>query len=74
MPIYEYLCLDCKTRFEVLRPMRDADEPIACENCASEHTSRCVTVFFAQSSGKVVAGGNSGCAGCSSNSCSTCGR
>lgn len=74
MPIYEYRCLDCNSRFEVLRPMRDADVPIACEKCASDHTTRCLTVFFAQSGGKVLAGGNGGCASCSSNSCSTCGR
>jgi len=73
MPIYEYVCLECKERFEVLRPMKDADAPISCTTCTSDHTSRLLTVFFATSSGKVVAGGASGCANCSSGSCSTCG-
>jgi putative FmdB family regulatory protein len=73
MPIYEYVCLDCKDRFEVLRPMKDADAPIVCEACESEHTSRLLSVFFASSGGKVVAGGSSGCASCSSGACSTCG-
>lgn len=72
MPIYEYVCLDCRERFEVLRPMKDADEPIHCQECESEHTSRCLTVFYARSGGKVVAGGGGGCAGCAGGSCSSC--
>lgn len=75
MPIYEYICLDCGKRFEELRPMRDADAPIACADCESQHTSRMLAVFYAQSGGKVVAGGNgSGCAGCAGGSCASCGH
>ncbi len=76
MPIYEYVCLDCGTRFDSLRPMKDADAPIGCEQCNSEHTSRLLSVFFAQSSsGRIVAGGNGGaCASCVSGSCASCGN
>ena len=74
MPIYEYVCLDCRERFELMRPMKDADAPIACRNCESQNTSRMLSVFFAQSGGRVVAGGNGGCTGCSSTSCATCGH
>jgi putative FmdB family regulatory protein len=73
MPIYEYICKDCGERFETLRAMKDADAPMACQNCNSQHTSRMLSVFFAQSGGRVVAGGNGGCAGCSSSSCASCG-
>ena len=72
MPIYEYVCIDCKNQFEVLRTMKDADEPIACSLCSGNHTSRMLSLFNAQSGGRVVAGGNSGCATCSSSACSTC--
>ena len=72
MAIYEYACLDCGEKFEALRSMNDADTPIACIQCESEHTSRQLTVFFAQSGGHEVAGGNSACTTCSSNSCATC--
>jgi putative FmdB family regulatory protein len=75
MPIYEYVCLDCGTRFDALRPMRDADAPIACKECKSECTTRQLSVFFAQSGGRAVAGSNGGgCAGCSGGSCSHCGH
>jgi putative FmdB family regulatory protein len=75
MPIYEYICLDCKNRFDAIRSMKDADSPIRCDQCESDHTSRMISVFYAQSAGKVVAGGNAGgCAGCSGGTCSTCGH
>jgi putative FmdB family regulatory protein len=74
MPIYEYVCLDCGERFELIRSMKEADDPIACETCDSEHTSRMLALFNAHSGGRVVAGGHeSGCAGCSGGSCSNCG-
>ena len=72
MPIYEYVCLDCGGRFETLRMMKEADTPIACRQCDSLHTTRMLSLFNAASGGRVVAGGSSGCAGCSSSSCATC--
>jgi putative FmdB family regulatory protein len=74
MPIYEYICLDCSTRFDALRSMKDADKPIACDHCSSQRTSRLLSLFNAQSGGRVVAGtGSGGCAGCSGGSCASCG-
>jgi putative FmdB family regulatory protein len=74
MPLYEYVCLDCGFRFDTLRPMKNADAPIACSQCESQHTSRLLSLFYAQSSGREVTGSNSGaCASCSSNSCASCG-
>jgi putative FmdB family regulatory protein len=39
MPVYEYVCLDCKHRFDVLRSIKEADDPIQCNECESSHTS-----------------------------------
>jgi len=73
MPIYEYICKDCGARFEILRSIKDADAIIPCKSCQGSQTQRALSVFFAQSGSKIVAGGNtSGCAGCSSGSCSSC--
>jgi putative FmdB family regulatory protein len=73
MPIYEYVCLDCGDIFEALRPMHEADKPIVCENCESEHTSRKLAVLFAQSGGRPLASNSTGgCGGCSGGSCSSC--
>jgi putative FmdB family regulatory protein len=73
MPIYEYLCKDCGQRFEMLRSINDADTPVPCNFCQSNQTQRTISVFFAQSGSQIIAGGNNtGCAGCSSGSCSSC--
>ncbi len=75
MPLYEYVCLDCGTRFDVLRAIKEADSPISCKKCESERTSRKLSLFNAQSSGRVVAGSNGGgCAGCGGGSCASCGH
>lgn len=74
MPIYEYLCKDCEERFDALRPIAKADAPIACVKCGGADTSRAISVFFARSEGRVVAGSNGGCASCSSSSCASCGH
>jgi len=45
MPLYEYYCTDCRTTFDRIRPMNQADAPVECENCASSHTSRTLSIF-----------------------------
>jgi len=77
MPLYEYVCDDCHTRFELLRRMSQADEPIACHNCASTHTARVFSTFAAFSrsgdgQARSVAGTCSDCAGCGTRNCSSC--
>jgi len=73
MPIYEYLCKDCGERFEMVRTMKDADKPISCKTCQGNQTQRTLSVFYAQSGSKVIAGGSSGgCAGCGGGNCSSC--
>lgn len=74
MPIYEYICENCHQKFETLRSIKDADAPIACHYCQSQETHRVVSVFFAQSGGKVLAGSGGGCGSCAGGSCSTCGH
>jgi putative FmdB family regulatory protein len=73
MPIYEYKCNDCGIRFEVIRSIKDADDPISCKTCLSEHTIRAVSLFYAQSGSRIITGkSDSSCSGCSHGSCSTC--
>jgi putative FmdB family regulatory protein len=75
MPIYEYICEDCKHHFESIRSMKEADSPISCANCSSQHTTRQLSTFFSQSDGNnnFVGSNNRGCASCYSKKCSTCG-
>lgn len=74
MPIYEYVCHDCGAQYEALRAIKDADMPIACKQCESRNTARGISVFFAKSGGRVVAGNSGGCGSCSGGSCGGCGH
>jgi putative FmdB family regulatory protein len=57
MPIYEYQCSQCEKDFEEVRPSDDRDKPIACPQCGSDLTHRCLS-FFATSFSS-LAGGSS---------------
>jgi putative FmdB family regulatory protein len=78
MPIYEYCCADCGAKFSKLRPMSQADVPIACANCQSTNTCRALSLFAAVSKGsggesRAVAG-SGGCGSCAATSCRSCGH
>jgi putative FmdB family regulatory protein len=62
MPLYEYYCADCRTKFEALRPMSQADEKIACEHCESKRTARVLSVVFVASGSGGETSGGGGCA------------
>lgn len=51
MPIYEYYCADCQTKFDARRPMAKADEAIQCKQCESMRTSRVLSLFAVGPSG-----------------------
>ena len=78
MPIYEYICPECNTKFEKLRSLNDADKKCECPRCHAE-ASRKLSVFSAFSSStsgipKAVPGSSgSSCSGCSGGNCSSCG-
>jgi putative FmdB family regulatory protein len=44
MPLYEYLCRTCDSRFEARRPMSEAGAPIACP-AGHDDTARLLSVF-----------------------------
>jgi putative FmdB family regulatory protein len=72
MPVYEYVCRTCDSRFEVRRSMQDASSPIDCPDGHGD-TSRLLSVFasvgrasagssMASSPGPAVGGCGHGCA------------
>jgi putative FmdB family regulatory protein len=77
MPIYEYVCVECNTRFDARRAFSQADDPLPCPECGGSHVRRLLSTFFAFSSGggsaTAVAGTGGGCSSCASRACSTCG-
>jgi len=45
MPLYEYACKDCNTRFEKLVKSMSSTEKVACPKCGSPKTERALSVF-----------------------------
>ena len=44
MPLYEYRCSDCKTKFELLVNHQNADD-VVCAKCRSENVRRLLSIF-----------------------------
>jgi putative FmdB family regulatory protein len=44
MPLYEYYCSDCRSKFELLVSHRHADD-VVCMKCRSENVRRLLSVF-----------------------------
>jgi len=77
MPIYEYVCASCKSKFELLRSISQASEGAECPECHSQ-AERVLSGFACRSkdaSGAIsdVAGTGSACGSCTASTCSTCG-
>jgi putative FmdB family regulatory protein len=73
MPLYEYVCQRCETRFEELRPFSRMDAPA---DCPSGHRGgrRVLSTFAAitrDASGEAAPVGGGGCGGgCTNCTCS----
>lgn len=45
MPIYEYQCLDCGERFEVLQRMGEGAEGLTCPECETDRVTKQFSTF-----------------------------
>jgi len=76
MPIYEYICQECGTKFEELRPLSQADKEFECPKCHKPARRKLSTfACFTTTEGNIparVAGTGDSCSGCTSGNCSTC--
>ena len=50
MPMYEYYCSDCQSKFELLVSHKHADD-VVCAKCRGEKVRRLLSVFAAQRGG-----------------------
>ena len=62
MPLYEYRCPSCESRFEVLRRMGQGSEGLACPRCGQEKVEKEFSTFAGASAGS---GGPAAGGGCS---------
>jgi putative FmdB family regulatory protein len=77
MPIYEYVCSGCESKFEQMRPLSQSGQNAECPKCHKPARRKMSTfaAFTTSVSGvpQSVAGTEkSSCSGCSSGHCSTC--
>ena len=70
MPIYEFYCPRCEKDFETL--VLGSDEKVVCPECSCEKVERLLSGFAHKSEGGKMVSSNSGCASCTSGSCSSC--
>jgi putative FmdB family regulatory protein len=73
MPVYEFVCTDCDTRFDTLVRSVNATTEVICRGCESENVRRVVSTFAVSgfddpmaarasaSSGGGCCGGSCGC-------------
>lgn len=47
MPVYEYFCRACHTKYDKLRPMADADAPVTCPECGEQNSVRALSLIAA---------------------------
>lgn len=66
MPLYEYFCPTCESKFEQLRPMSAASEPVRCPD-GHDGARRLLSVFAAigtsDTGQPMMLGGGCGCGG-----------
>ena len=78
MPIYEYQCPECNSKFELLCRMSESDDAAECPDCKGS-AKRTIAAFCCRTkngpSGEVssIDGGGSSCGSCSSSNCGSCG-
>lgn len=74
MPLYEYVCEKCDTRFEQLRPSSRMDDAASCPE-GHAHSHRVLSTFAAltkDSAGAMESVGGGGCGGgCTNCTCSS---
>jgi len=78
MPLYEYSCTDCTTKFDVLTSFANRDRKQVCPSCESTETKVLVSSFAAfgstgseEGSAPVSLGGGGCGPGCCGGACSS---
>ncbi|MFA5629339.1 MAG: FmdB family zinc ribbon protein [Dehalococcoidales bacterium] len=76
MPIYEYFCPLCKSKFELLRSVDQANADANCPQCQTP-SSKVLSQFACytkDSSGSGSTVGGRSCSACTSTDCGSCGK
>jgi putative FmdB family regulatory protein len=55
MPIYEYQCKTCQTKFEVLQAINVDNKELTCPTCGAEKPTKVFSSFASIGNGKTAA-------------------
>ena len=47
MPVYEYKCTECNTKFDVFHRTTNTDEKVVCPECKSSNNKKLLSTFSA---------------------------
>ncbi len=76
MPIYEYVCSGCGSKFELMRPLSESDKEASCPHChkGAERKFSAFACFSKSDSGltSTIAGAGVSCNSCSATGCDSC--
>ncbi|MGB2907091.1 MAG: zinc ribbon domain-containing protein [Candidatus Aminicenantaceae bacterium] len=70
MPLYEFKCPRCETRFEALVSL-GSEQGVTCEDCGSSEIQKCISSFGIGGGSRIKAD-TADCTSCTSGSCATC--
>ncbi|MFQ6038474.1 MAG: zinc ribbon domain-containing protein [Candidatus Aminicenantales bacterium] len=71
MPIYEYLCKTCGSRFEALVSI-GGEKRVTCSRCGGNSLEKLVSAFGIGGGSNRIKATSDACTSCSATSCSTC--
>lgn len=77
MPLYEYRCADCGTKFEKLVRASTVVAELACPSCGEKHLDQELSTFSAHANGRSSSSAAPMGGGCPAGMCQTpgmCGR
>lgn len=71
MPIYEFMCKECKNQFETLVSI-GGEKSVSCKFCGSKDIRKLISSFGIGGGSSKIKNASSGCSACSATSCSSC--
>ncbi|HEX9901229.1 MAG TPA: zinc ribbon domain-containing protein [Acidobacteriota bacterium] len=71
MPLYEFVCRQCRCRFEALVRL-GGEKSVACPSCQGSDIQKLLSSFGIGGGSNRLASSSSSCSTCSTKSCSTC--
>ena len=74
MPILEFSCNECRSKFEDLILKKEEMDTLVCPYCQGKNLTRLCSIFGFRNNGKFSGNSGSSCTSCSLTSCAGCSK